>query len=366
MNTMHILLRVNNMSKKNKRIIKKSLILFGYVFSILTIIIVCTVINKNPLKKIGYDKNEIRIIKRLSNDEIEIIKKYNYNKNTVKIITDDEYNKDNLNYYLSYSIKYKNYKGIIRYINSYKDELDVNDTVLNILGDKYFINEYLDRYINYYKEHSDLKTSEVVKRINSNLDYTFYVDINSADLSKGMYTLVNKYYFLDSSYVPNDLVQIDTRFARDNTKIVKIVNDAFIALAEAGEKNDIHLFATTGYRDYSFQNSLYNKYVKEDGIDNADRYSARPGFSEHQLGYSIDLSNLDSISFREFEDTKEYKWLKDNAHKYGFIVRYPKDKDYITGYMFEPWHIRYVGIDIATYIYENNITYEEYYAYFIR
>ena len=106
--------------------------------------------------------------------------------------------------------------------------------------------------------------------------------------------------------------------------------------------------------------------VRIDGVEAADTYSARPGFSEHQLGYSIDLTNGESVPFEEFHNTKEYEWLKDNAYKYGFILRYPKDKEYITGYIFEPWHIRYVGYDIAKYIYENNITYEEYYAYFIR
>ena len=135
---------------------------------------------------------------------------------------------------------------------------------------------------------------------------------------------------------------------------------------EDAKKQNIIFKITTAYRDYNFQSILYNNYVNSDGKTLADTYSARPGYSEHQLGYSFDLTNEDYADFSEFEYTDEYKWLQENAYKYGFILRYPKDKEYITGYVFESWHYRYVGNDISTYIYENDITYEEYYAYFLR
>ena len=354
------------MSKKNKRILRKLLLLFGYVFAIITVVIVCMKFKSNPLKKIGYKQNEISIIEKLSKNEIDIIKKHKYNKNLIKVINNEEYNKENLNSYLIYLEKYNKPNGIIKYVNKYKDKYEINDAIINLLEEKYFIDEFIDRYINYYKEHTDLTAKEVITRINSNLDHTFYVDSTKADTSKGMYTLVNKFYSLDANYVPQDLVQVDRRFTRNNTKVVSVANDNFVKLAEDGEKAGVHFLATTCYRDYNFQSTLYYNYVRQDGVTNADTYSARPGSSEHQLGYSLDLTNNEYVDFDYFEGTKEYAWLKDNAHKYGFILRYPKGKEYITGYIFEPWHIRYVGVDIATYIYENDITYEEYYAYFIR
>ena len=107
--------------------------------------------------------------------------------------------------------------------------------------------------------------------------------------------------------------------------------------------------------------NLYEKYVQRDGKALADTYSARPGHSEHQTGLTIDVV----IDEEYFKNTAEFRWLQKNAHKYGFILRYPEKADYITGYMFEPWHYRYVGVDAATEIYNLGITFDEYYTFFI-
>lgn len=125
-------------------------------------------------------------------------------------------------------------------------------------------------------------------------------------------------------------------------------------------KENIKLYGGSGYRSYSTQSGLYNHYVKEDGKANADTYSARPGHSEHQTGLAIDI--VTSKGGFVYENYQEYKWLIKNSYKYGFILRYPKGKENITGYMYEPWHYRYLGTDIATEIHNLNITYEEYVA----
>ena len=181
-----------------------------------------------------------------------------------------------------------------------------------------------------------------------------------------MYTLVNKFNYLSVNYVPDDLVTITGKYARDSASLQKDAYDHFVKMADDASLEDLTIKVTTGYRSYNFQETLYNNYVAQDGILEADTYSARPGFSEHQLGYSADLTNINLVSFDTFDQTDEYKWLQKNAYKYGFIQRYPKDKEYITGYQYESWHYRYVGVDIATYIYNNNLTYEEYYEYFIK
>jgi len=115
------------------------------------------------------------------------------------------------------------------------------------------------------------------------------------------------------------------------------------------------------YRSYDYQVDLYNRYVKEDGKNAADTYSGRPGHSEHQTGLAVDVFN-NKETYTNFEKTKEFTWMQNHAHEYGFILRFPKDKVNETGYEYESWHYRYVGKKIAKYIKENNISFEEYYA----
>ena len=140
----------------------------------------------------------------------------------------------------------------------------------------------------------------------------------------------------------------------------EVIKEPFLELQKAAEEEiGIILKPTTAFRDQSFQNTLYNNYVAKDGVEAADTYSARPGFSEHQTGLAIDLKNTLISSSTRLNDS-DFEWLSNNAHRFGFIIRYPKEKVDITGYQFENWHIRYVGLNIAKTIYENNLTLEEY------
>ena len=387
-----------------KRRMKKKALLFIILILILIILLISIFLlytnnNKFKIKNIGYNSIEAEKILKLNDTEINKIIKYNYNENILYVIKSDNYDSKKLDLYLKYINEnkdinylkifnlinhkdvdinkideyinllkeYDNLEAIIMYINNYKAlNIDLTPTTLSFMTEKYFIIDYLDRYLKYYENHKDLNYSEIITRINSNLDYKFYEDSNPADLSKGMYTLVNKYNYLDYNYVPEDLEKVSYEYTMHDTKLNKVALENFIKMDEDAKKDNVHFIITTAYRDYNFQSVLYNNYVRADGVANADTYSARPGYSEHQFGYSFDLSNTNYASFNEFEYTDEYKWLNENAYKYGFIMRYPKGKEYITGYQFESWHYRYVGIDIATYIYENDITYEEYYAYFLR
>lgn len=126
-------------------------------------------------------------------------------------------------------------------------------------------------------------------------------------------------------------------------------------------KNDGYtIIAVSTYRSYEYQDRLYKNYVKEKGLYYADMCSARAGHSEHQTGLAVDVADI-SLDYDNFEKTKEFKWMTNNAYKYGFILRYPIAKFHITGFKYEPWHYRFVGTDIAKFIYENNLTLEEYY-----
>ena len=120
-----------------------------------------------------------------------------------------------------------------------------------------------------------------------------------------------------------------------------------------------HIIAVSTYRNYGYQKKLYKHYVKTKGKKYANVCSAKAGHSEHQTGLAVDVANS-SLDYDNFDQTNEFEWMKNNAHKYGFILRYPKDKTSITGYKYEPWHYRYVGKDIAHIIYQKKITLEEY------
>ncbi len=131
---------------------------------------------------------------------------------------------------------------------------------------------------------------------------------------------------------------------------------ALMQMFEAAKAEDIGFWIASGFRSYDRQNRIYHNYVAQDGKAAADRYSARPGHSEHQTGLAFDLNYLTQA----FGQSREGLWLAENCHKYGFIIRYPEGKEHITGYMYEPWHVRYIGVDMATSVYESGLCLEEY------
>ena len=126
----------------------------------------------------------------------------------------------------------------------------------------------------------------------------------------------------------------------------------------------VSLMVNSSYRPYKDQESIYKQY-KNVSLKYADSYAARPGYSEHQTGLAIDITSLENPLVKDFKVSPEYQWLKDNCYKYGFILRYPEGKEHITGYNTESWHFRYVGLEVAKKIYLENITFDEYYAYYI-
>lgn len=160
--------------------------------------------------------------------------------------------------------------------------------------------------------------------------------------------IANKKYPLPKDYAPGENKEART---------------AFDKMAEDAAKEGYIITAFSTYRSYEYQQQLYEKYVNRDGKENADRYSARPGYSEHQTGLAFDVGEVGKENLwlkEEFGETEAGKWLAENAHKYGFILRYPKGKEHITGYMYESWHFRYLGVELATKVKESGLTLEEY------
>lgn len=131
---------------------------------------------------------------------------------------------------------------------------------------------------------------------------------------------------------------------------------AFKEMQSAAWNEGLNIWIASGFRSYEYQSGLYQRYVNRSGKEEADRYSARPGHSEHQTGLAFDLNSIDD----SFADTAEGKWVAEHCHEYGFIIRYPKGKEDITGYIYEPWHIRYLGKETAEKVFNSGLTLEEY------
>lgn len=173
--------------------------------------------------------------------------------------------------------------------------------------------------------------------------------------------LVNREHGLDKDYIPVDLSIPEIPFTdgaiEEEKHVAGIMKEPLEELINEAKKEGISLIGNSAYRSYKSQKTVYNNRVRSQGKEKADAYVAKPGFSEHQTGLCIDITNKDRYFV---EGTEEVEWLKENCSKFGFIIRYPKDKKDVTGIEYEPWHIRYVGKDAAKYIYDNQITLEEY------
>lgn len=243
-----------------------------------------------------------------------------------------------------------------------------SDLYLNVINQKYFIYDYFYNYIDYYNKNREKNINEIVEIINTNRDKDYYTSTNDTDISKGYLMLTNKYYHLNEEYIPENLTTISTTYAYGDygsKQVTKDTYDAYMNMWNASHEAGFYLMVSSAYRDYNKQVSVYEDYKKKQGEKYADSIAARPGYSEHQTGYALDIFEK-GYTQKTFQDSESYSWLLNNSYKYGFIERYPKDKENITGYSYESWHFRYVGIDAATYIYNNHITFDEYYAYFVK
>lgn len=187
-------------------------------------------------------------------------------------------------------------------------------------------------------------------------------NINIKKVNDYKYILVNKKNKLSRDFKPNNLVKVN-KCSLDNFYLEEETANAYEKMCLDSINKGLNISITSAYRSYNEQEKLYNSYLKLYGKNYVDKYVALPGHSEHQTGLAIDL---ESLEYDIFKNSKEYLWIKENAYKYGFIIRYQKGKEKITGYGAEEWHIRYVGKNAAEYIYKNNITFEEYYDLFLK
>ena len=221
-----------------------------------------------------------------------------------------------------------------------------------------YIEEFMGRYAAFAKKKKDMNEREVLVAVNLGLDRLNYEDailvINPEDTT----VFVSKHYKLPLTYKPENLVVVDNKYAQSGVKLRADCYQAFLLMAKDMEKEGMQLYIKAGYRRYS----------KRTGGDSL--WYAFPGHSEHQTGLAFDLRKKNvtykTLGEYDYEKTREYAWLCEHAYKYGFILSYPKGRTELTGFGFEPWHWRYVGIEIATDMKEKGFsTYQEYWATYL-
>lgn len=373
------------MAKKRKLKLKKP---FAIILKIIFIVILAFLgmflfysYQVKDVSKLGYDKEASKNILLLGKKDA--IKSYEYSDTLNAAFKSKYYKEANLDSYSK--IKYQNQKNIIKNINTLIDKGYSNSNISLILAhgndddvsefakrDKikyleefyslsYAKLKYYDRYVKYSSETGEDEETTVLF-VNLSMDTDDYVNpVKTSAFSIDM--LVNKHYKLDEDFVPDDLVEFDQEYCND--EVQEGNREAVVAfknMYEAAKKEGLGLVINSSYRSYQDQENICNTFKDLYGEGYVTKYVALPGFSEHQTGLAFDIG---STSSKVFAESKEYEWMKENAYKYGFILRFTKSNAYITGFRSEPWHYRYVGKKIAKYIYENDISFEEYYAEFL-
>ena len=206
------------------------------------------------------------------------------------------------------------------------------------------------------------KAQSYAKRHNIPRWYSDPQPANTEDTSM----LVNKQNYLTEEYQPDDLVELSLTYASSDRWMKQEAADAFIRMCdELNAGGSPRMYASSTYRDYAYQVELYDQYVARNGQQWADSIAARPGYSEHQTGLTADVASTASGGLSQFEDSEEFQWMQQNAHRFGWILRYPQGKQTLTGYDYESWHYRYLGVELATQVYQSGLTYDEYYALYL-
>lgn len=235
-----------------------------------------------------------------------------------------------------------------------------HDTIaIPVINARYFIADNFDRYLAYHKKDTtDAPLNNIIALVNVGADQDRESHAIPCDTSKGQLMLVNGRHYLNENYKPDGLITFNKSYCYEEQKAQSVVVDAFMALQKAcKEQTDAQLMVNSAYRTYHDQAGTYKRSQKG--------YAAQPGSSEHQTGFAIDVTSRQHPMRWPFDKSEEGVWMREHCHEYGFILRYPKRQSSIFGFAYEPWHLRYVGKEVAKRIHEEDITFDEYYAYYI-
>ena len=335
------------------------------VLIILLMIMICGCSNRISLNKqledLGYSDEEIQLISKLKYEDSRLFYK-SYNKKLLDLIQDKRFINDKCGTYLMYYREY-NKDTLFNLVNNDFLTKDNHKLIRSLFNNDYFIESNISKYIEYQDDFNSI--DELISYVNVGAYRKPYEEYVNSDLSDPLFVIGNKWNYL-GDYEPDDLVVIDKKYGVPSydQPLRKVCYDAYLKMYEDALKDGVSMYITSAYRSHDYQVKIYGGYLARDPQEVVDTYSSRPGYSDHQTGLACDILSV-GFNFDTFEASKAFTWLSENAYKYGFIMRYPKDKVNLTGYMYESWHYRYVGEEAAKYIYDHKLCYEEYYAYFV-
>ena len=255
-------------------------------------------------------------------------------------------------------------------LTKYEDRIDnilsleYNEHIIPFMDEKYFIYSKMNEYLQYKEKNKKKEYNKIVQLVNVEMHIDWLDNQKETDTSKNELMLVNRIYGLSEDFVPSDLVDVPTQFAYSGKKLSESVLNKVIELINAAKEVNYTFVISDGYRSYAEQKDIYDAYSDYYGISETDTFVARPGHSEYQTGMTFDLKPYNKV-IDDVSTNEEYLWLKDNAHKFGFIFRFDEEHEALTGFPSASWRLRYVGEDAATVIYNEGICFEEYYAYFV-
>lgn len=231
----------------------------------------------------------------------------------------------------------------------------------------YYNDRSEQRYIRYKHANPELSWQDIITRVEIGLDHPYYTQVKPIQCPEHITVLVNKYRMLPGDYVPGDLEMIQPEY-NDSTLLLRHeARIAFERMCEAAKQEGIILKAVSTFRSFLYQKQVYyrnmtNEMSLPEYQAVRDRVSARAGHSEHQTGLAVDINDLEQT----FADTPEGEWLAGTSFAYGFILRYPEGKEEITGYDYEPWHFRYLGLELSERVHLTGLTYDEFYIRYLK
>ena len=234
------------------------------------------------------------------------------------------------------------------------------DTIaIPVINARYFIADNFDRYLALHKaDTTGIALDHIIALVNVGYDRDRKSSAVPCDTSKGQLMLVNGRHYLDENYKPENLTKFSMDYCYENQRAQSVVVDAFMEMQKAcKEQTKAQLMVNSAYRSYQDQIGTYKR--------NPKGYAARAGSSEHQTGFAIDVTSREHPMRWPFDKSEEGIWMREHCHEYGFILRYPKKQSEIFGFAYEPWHLRYVGKEVAKRVHDEDITFDEYYAYYL-
>lgn len=353
----------------------------GVLFAVILVLFIIYRNNINEIRKVGYSEKASAVILRSFQKKFVLSRPFSETLN--RAFESNHFKEENMDSYSK--IEFQDQKSLIRNINTLINKKYSNQEISMILtrGNDEDVTEFAkrdkiqyleeiysipfaklrnyDRYMEYMNE-TGVDENTAVIHINLGMDKDIYEDPITVD-SHDIDILVNKRRRLSEKFAPKNLVSISEKYAKDgNQKGVKVAVESLTKMIDAARKEGQEIFVTSGYRSYQDQLETVNTYRDLYGDSYINNFVSLPGHSEHQTGLAFDLGSKTSSIFRS---SKEFTWMTENAHKFGFIYRFQLNKEELTGFRSEPWHFRYVGKEAAEKIYNNRLSLEEYYVMYL-